>query len=336
MESGLQSYLRQINETPLLSEAEEKDLARRIGVGDAAARDRMVRANLRLVVNIAKNYTRRGSQLIDLIEEGNLGLIKAVENFDPSFGNRFSTYASWWIKQAIKRALINAAQPIHIPAYMVDMITKWKHAVARLEETLKRSPTLDEIADHLAMPLKKARIVRKAVKAYASRGQAATDSDGVPLPETLADEHAADPGEAVLNADDLISVKSLFSRIDQRSATILKMRFGLDGEPPLTLKEIGEKIGLTRERVRQLERDTLKMLHEYMEQPERALEALDRAAASAAGQPEKPRRGRKPGKVKKATTGEGVADASGAEALSIDPTVPPPGDSADAPPLATE
>ena len=287
MESGLQSYLREINETALLSEAEEKELAARVQLGEPAARDRMVRANLRLVVNIAKNYTRRGLQLIDLIEEGNLGLIKAVENFDPSFGNRFSTYASWWIKQAIKRALINAAQPIHIPAYMVDMITKWKYAVIRLEDRLGRAPTLDEIAEYMQMPVKKIRHVRKAAKAYASRGQTAIDPDGVPLPETLADEHAADPGEAVLAADDLESIKTLFQRIDERSATILRMRFGLDGEEPLTLKEIGEKVGLTRERVRQIERDSLKMLHGLMDQPGRPV---------GAGPDDKPHRGRRRGR----------------------------------------
>jgi RNA polymerase primary sigma factor len=324
VESGLQSYLREINETALLSEAEEKELAVRVQAGEAAARDRMVRANLRLVVNIAKNYTRRGLQLIDLIEEGNLGLIKAVENFDPSFGNRFSTYGSWWIKQAIKRALINAAQPIHIPAYMVDMITKWKYAVIRLEDRLGRPPTLDEIADDMQMPVKKIRHVRKAAKAYASRGQTASDPDGVSLPETLADEHAADPGEAVLAADDLESIKTLFQRIDERSATILRMRFGLDGEQPLTLKEIGEKVGLTRERVRQIERDSLKMLHGLMEQP-----------GLGAGPGDKPRRGRRRGRK------PGSAGSDASPALPAEPGVesgetPGPADLADLTDLLAE
>ncbi|MCG3180996.1 MAG: RNA polymerase sigma factor SigA [Phycisphaerae bacterium] len=265
METGLQSYLREINETALLTEQEEKDLARQIAAGDGAARDRMVRANLRLVVNIAKNYTRRGLPLIDLIEEGNIGLIKAVENFDPSFGNRFSTYASWWIKQSIKRALINAAQPIHIPAYMVDLISKYRHAVAALEDKLGRSPSVDELATALELPAKKVRIVRKAVKAYSSRSQTGIDPEGVNLSESLEDENATDPGDEVLTGDELKAVKGLLERIDQRSATILRLRFGLDGADPLTLKEIGEKIGLTRERVRQLERDTLRMLHDQME-----------------------------------------------------------------------
>lgn len=275
MESGLQSYLREINETPLLTQQEEKDLATRIGNGDAAARDQMVRANLRLVVNIAKNYTRRGLQLTDLIEEGNIGLIKAVENFDPSFGNRFSTYASWWIKQAIKRALINAAQPIHIPAYMVDMITKWKRAQAMLEDQFGRPATLEELASHLELPLKKARIVRKAVKAYSTRSQAGGANDDVNLSESLQDDQQIDPGDAVLTSDELAAVKQLLDKIDPRSATILKLRFGLEGGEPLTLKEIGEKIGLTRERVRQLERDTLAMLHDQMEKLARGNENED-------------------------------------------------------------
>ena len=145
MESGLQRYLRQINESPLLAEQDEKDLAYRIADNDAAARERMVRSNLRLVVNIAKNYVNRGLSLPDLIEEGNIGLLKAVEGFDPENGIRFSTYASWWIKQAIKRALINSVQPIHIPAYMVEMIAKLKQAMRELEDKLGRLPTIDEL-----------------------------------------------------------------------------------------------------------------------------------------------------------------------------------------------
>src|SRR5437868_3552433 len=159
VQSGLQLYLRQINESPLLSAADEKDLGRRIiAEGDPAARERMVRSNLRLVVNIAKHYMNRGLPLQDLIEEGNIGLIKAVEGFDPENGCRFSTYASWWIKQGIKRSLINAVQPIHIPAYMIEMMSKLKTAMRELEDRLGRLPTTEELSEHLKMPAKKLRI----------------------------------------------------------------------------------------------------------------------------------------------------------------------------------
>src|SRR3984885_2587969 len=153
VQSGLQLYLRQINESPLLTADEEKSLARRIiNDNDPAARERMVRSNLRLVVNIAKNYMGRGLALADLIEEGNIGLLKAVEGFDPENGSRFSTYASWWIKQAIKRALINSVQPIHIPAYMVEMMSKFRQAIRELEDRLGRLPAVDEISKHMNVP----------------------------------------------------------------------------------------------------------------------------------------------------------------------------------------
>src|SRR5580698_8783946 len=174
--SGLQLYLRQINESPLLTAAEEKTLARQIiHQNDFAAREKMVRSNLRLVVNIAKHYVNRGLSLPDLIEEGNIGLLKAVEGFDPENGCRFSTYASWWIKQAIKRALINSVQPIHIPAYMIEMMSKLKTANRELEDELGRLPTIDELSEHLKMSVKKLKIIRKAVKAY----HAPTQSGGV-------------------------------------------------------------------------------------------------------------------------------------------------------------
>src|SRR5205809_3864182 len=173
VQSGLQLYLRQINELPLLTADEEKALGRRIiQFNDPAARERMVRSNLRLVVNIAKHYVGRGLQFPDLIEEGNIGLLKAVEGFDPENGSRFSTYASWWIKQAIKRALINSVQPIHIPAYMVEMIGKLKQAMAEMEDKLGRMPNVDELSKHMKMSIKKVRIIHRAVRAFHSPTQA--------------------------------------------------------------------------------------------------------------------------------------------------------------------
>src|SRR5690242_17350569 len=154
VQSPLETYLREINETALLTADQEKDLARRIAVGDTEARDQMVRANLRLVVNIARGYTGKGLALQDLIEEGNLGLLRAVEGFDPTMNTRFSTYASYWIKQSIKRALINSAKTIRIPAYMVELLTKWRRATTKLLDTLKRTPTAEEIAAELGIAKK--------------------------------------------------------------------------------------------------------------------------------------------------------------------------------------
>src|SRR6185436_365771 len=166
VQSGLQLYLKQINESPLLTAVQEKELARRIiQTNDPEAREIMVRSNLRLVVNLAKHYINRGLSLPDLIEEGNIGLLKAVEGFDPNEGTRFSTYASWWIKQAIKRALINSVQPIHIPAYMVEMMAKMKHATRELEDVLGRLPSIDELSIHMQMSPKKLKIIRKAIRA---------------------------------------------------------------------------------------------------------------------------------------------------------------------------
>src|SRR6266496_1102706 len=191
VQSGLQLYLRQINELPLLTADEEKALARKIiNDNDPAARERMVRSNLRLVVNIAKHYVGRGLCLPDLIEEGNIGLLKSVEGFDPENGCRFSTYASWWIKQAIKRALINSVQPIHIPAYMVEMMAKLKQSMRELEDVLGRLPTVDELSDHMKMSPKKVKIIRKAVKAYHSPTQFSGGGESeMTINELVADTH---------------------------------------------------------------------------------------------------------------------------------------------------
>src|ERR1700684_3418826 len=168
VQSPLETYLREINETPLLNAEEEKQLAYRIEDGDSEARDRMVRANLRLVVDIARGCTGKGLALQDLIEEGNLGLLRAVEGFDPTMNTRFSTYASYWIKQSIKRALVNSAKTIRIPPYMVELLSKWRRATAKLQDQFARTPTMDEVALELGLPKKKLRIVKKAIQLYNS------------------------------------------------------------------------------------------------------------------------------------------------------------------------
>jgi RNA polymerase primary sigma factor len=265
VQSGLQLYLRQINESPLLTADEEKSLARRIiNDNDFAARERMVKSNLRLVVNIAKHYVNRGLTLLDLIEEGNIGLLKAVEGFDPENGSRFSTYASWWIKQAIKRALINAQQPIHIPAYMVELMTAFKRASRHLEDNLRRQPTLDELSDYLKLSKKKIGIIKQAVKAFNAPSQFTSPDGEITINDVVPDDHNPSPDAEVHHEADLKHLGELLDRVDQREATILKLRYGLEGQEPMTLKEIGKQIGLTRERVRQIEHEALKKLRDAM------------------------------------------------------------------------
>ena len=267
LQTPLETYLREINGTALLSAQEEKDLARQIAKGDVRARDHMVRANLRLVVNIARGYTGKGLGLQDLIEEGNLGLLRAVEGFDPDVGTRFSTYASYWIKQSIKRALINSAKTIRIPAYMVELLSKWRRATVRLTDELRRNPTPEEVARLLGLPKRKLPIIKKAIQIYNSTPQTDHSDSGWSLGEMVMDDRMRSPADTMLENDVLRHVKSMMHDMDEREASVLKMRFGLDNTDPHTLKEIGEKLGLTRERVRQIETEALKRLGEGLRDP---------------------------------------------------------------------
>lgn len=274
VQSDLHVYLREINRTALLTAEDERELGWKI-INDncAASRERMIRANLRLVVAIAKKYSGRGLPLTDLIEEGNIGLLRAVEGFDPAQGARFSTYASWWIKQAIKRALMNAAQPIHVPAYMVELIAKWKEASRKLEAALGYPPSLQQLAEAMDLPAKKIKIIRRAVKALQTPSQQFTDSDGdlVALGELVADTRHGTPDDRAFKAEELTTLRKLMETIDEREARILRLRFGLDGRQPLTLKEVADEVGISRERVRQIVDEALTRLNQQFadERPSR-------------------------------------------------------------------
>jgi len=278
VQNPLETYLREINETALLTADEEKRLALAVGQGDPLARDHMVRANLRLVVNIARGYANRGLPLPDLIEEGNLGLLRAVEGFDPRMGTRFSTYASYWIKQSIKRALINSGKTIRIPAYMVELLSKWRRATQRLSDTLGRPPTAEEVARSLGLARKKLPIIKKAIHVHQATPQSEQTEGGWSLGELIRDETARCPADVLLDADTLRHVLARIDQLDERAATIIRLRFGLGGGEPLTLKEIGGVLGLTRERVRQIESETLAGLALEIDGVRRANVKLKRGA----------------------------------------------------------
>ena len=267
VQSELQLYLREVNETALLTPDEEKTLGWRIiNDGCLQSKERMIKANLRLVIAISKNYVNRGLTLPDLIEEGNIGLIRAVEGFDPAQGARFSTYASWWIKQAIKRTLINAVQPIHIPAYMVELIARWKDTSRKFEEKHGRSPSLQELSKEMKLPVKKLVIIRRAVKAYQAPSQAPLGEDGVAMDfgDLFEDTRGKQPDREASENEDFKIILKLLDSIDARDARVLRLRFGLEGHEPLTLKQIGEIVGLTRERVRQIEVEALRRLNQQL------------------------------------------------------------------------
>ena len=266
-QSPLEIYLRDINATDLLSADQEKELARRVQKGDAEARDWMVRANLRLVVNIARNYNNKGLAFQDLIEEGNLGLMRAVEGFDPTVGTRFSTYASYWIKQSIKRALINSAKTIRIPAYMVELLSKWRRAGSRLLETLGRKGTNEEIARLLGVELRKLPMIRKAIKVYSSTPQTDHHEDGWTLGDIVVDDRTDSPENELTKRDALQHIMKRLGEMEEREMLVLEMRYGLNGREPHTLKEIGSRLGLTRERVRQIEVEALGRLADDLKAP---------------------------------------------------------------------
>lgn len=266
-DATLKEYLHDIDEASLLSVEQEHFLGKLIvEQNDPWAREQLVRSNLRLVVSIAKRYAGRGMSLADLIEEGNLGLIKAVGYFDPARGTRFSTYAAWWIKQSIKRSLLENVQPVHIPTYMVTLINQWRHTRSELESRLGRAVGIEEMAEVMGLPLHKAGIIHRIVEVLSSAGDASgdeTEEDQL-LEATLVDRSMEMPEDPLATQEEETKALSLLDRIEPREAKVLRLHYGLGGHSPMTLKEIAKKFGLTRERIRQLRRDALTKLYEFM------------------------------------------------------------------------
>lgn len=265
----LKIYLQEIGRTPLLTIAEEVSLARRIQKGDKAARDHMIKANLRLVVKIAHDYANFGLPLLDLISEGNIGLVKAVERFDPDKGGKLSTYAAWWIKQSIKRALANQSKTIRLPVHLVDKIAKMRRTAAALTEELGREPTDDELAYELQIPVNKVAHLKSVSARPSSLDAPVGENDNTSLGELVGDENAVSPSENARQKGLFSDLTRMVGELDEREASIIRLRFGLDGEDPLTLEEVGVRFGVTRERVRQLQNLALVRMRKALQARER-------------------------------------------------------------------
>jgi RNA polymerase primary sigma factor len=259
-ETGFQLYLRQIAEIPLLTPDQEVQLARRIKRGDQKAETEMVSANLRLVVKIARDYANFGLPLLDLISEGNIGLMKAVERFDPKKGGKLSTYAAWWIKQSIKRALANQTKTIRLPIHLVEKIGKMRRVSSQMMEELGREPTDEELAEEIGLPSSKVAALKSAAVRPASLDQPIQDDESFQFGDIVGDEESDNPFETLRDKDMLEEVEGLLHLLDDRERMIIDLRFGLDGQEAKTLEEVGETLGVTRERIRQLQNVALSKL----------------------------------------------------------------------------
>jgi RNA polymerase primary sigma factor len=267
-DTAIKLYLREIGQVKLLTPQEEIELAARIKKGDKKAREQMIKANLRLVVKIARDYEGIGLPLLDLISEGNIGLMKAVERFDPAKGGKLSTYGSWWIKQSIKRALANQSKTIRLPVHLVDKISKMRRTAMRLQEELGREPTDEELGEELGITASRVAQMRMAAIRPASLDAPIGDEDSNNFAEVVQDESADTPYEQLEEKTVTSMLREMVKTLDPREATILRARFGLDGGPQKTLEEVGKKFGVTRERVRQIQNIALKKLRKMIEKME--------------------------------------------------------------------
>ncbi|MCH1503319.1 RNA polymerase sigma factor RpoD/SigA [Verrucomicrobiales bacterium] len=268
LDGGIKIYLREIGKTALLTPQQEIELADRIKNGDMEARAHMIRANLRLVVKIAQDYANYGLPLLDLISEGNIGLMKAVERFDPNKGGKLSTYAAWWIKQSIKRALANQSKTIRLPVHMVDKISKMRRVAMSMSEELGREPTDDELAEEIGIDRGKLSQLKAASLRPASLDAPISDDDSTEFGEIVGDDTADTPLDLLSHKNMHGQLEGLLSVLDDRERSIIDARFGLNGQKPKTLEEVGQEFGVTRERIRQLQNIALKKLRRALQKKE--------------------------------------------------------------------
>jgi len=268
-DTSIRLYLREIGQVKLLTPQEEIELAAKIKKGDKKAREHMIKANLRLVVKIARDYEGIGLPLLDLISEGNIGLMKAVERFDPKKGGKLSTYGSWWIKQSIKRALANQSKTIRLPVHLVDKISRMRRTSMRLQEDLSREPTDEELAAELGTTAARVAQMRSASIRPASLDAPVGDDDSNNFSEIVEDERAISPYDELEDKTVINMLQDMVKHLDERESTILRCRFGLDGGSEKTLEEVGEKFGVTRERVRQIQNLALRKLRKMIERLEK-------------------------------------------------------------------
>lgn len=253
-------YLQQISDIPLLSFDEEKTLATRIATGDTEATNTLVEHNLRLVVSIAKKYMGCGLSLLDLIQEGNIGLIKAAEKYDAAKGFRFSTYATWWIRQTISRALSDQSRAIRIPANVAELTGKIKKVSNTLTQKLGRAPTEEEIADAIGIEVDKVRVAMDMSQAVSSLDVAVGDDDDTTVGDLQPDNHAENPMTKLVAEANREIIETVFATLSDREAKVLRLRFGLDSDQPRTLEQVGQELGVTRERIRQIETKALRKM----------------------------------------------------------------------------
>jgi RNA polymerase primary sigma factor len=278
-DTGFNRYLREIGRFPLLTPQQEIELAEKIKKGDAAARERMINSNLRLVVTIAHDYANLGLPVLDLISEGNIGLTKAVERFDPRKGAKLSTYAMWWIKQSIKRALADQSRTVRLPVHLGEKLAKMRRVASQMSDELGREPTDDELGEELGIASEKVVRLKSVGIRPASLDAPVGNDDSAEFGEIIGDEDAQTPFELLEDEDLRNEMDGVLDVLDDREKKIISQRFGLDGGKPKTLEDVGKNFGVTRERIRQLQNVALAKLRRALSKKENLLDAAQPVAA---------------------------------------------------------